>query len=83
MHDAAHLAADRGPADTRTHCSSGTHYDNGNVSPESPKTAWEEEDVPDDLVPNRTDLCGGPRQALTDRLQGMGIRRPDLRLWGR
>ena len=45
--------------------------------------AWEDEDVPEDLVPNRTDLAAGPRQALTDRLDGMGICRPNLRLWGR
>ena len=41
------------------------------------------DDVPEDLVPNRTDLAAGPRQALTDRLDGMGICRPNLRLWGR
>jgi len=84
-HDTAYgsVATHRASADTRTHCSSGTHRADGTLSPESALPAWEEEDVPEDLVPNRTDLAGGPRQELTDRLDGMGICRPNLRLWGR
>ena len=61
----------------------GTHRADGTLSSESEVPAWEDEDVPEDLVPNRTDLAAGPRQALTDRLDGMGICRPNLRLWGR
>ena len=76
-------SAHRASADTRTHCSSGTHRADGTLSSESEVPAWEDEDVPEDLVPNRTDLAAGPRQALTDRLDGMGICRPNLRLWGR
>ena len=84
-HDTAYgsVAAHRASADTRTHCSSGTHRADGTLSSESEVPAWEDEDVPEDLVPNRTDLAAGPRQALTDRLDGMGICRPNLRLWGR
>ena len=51
--------APRGMADLRTHCSSGTHHIDGSTSVESPDPAWDADDIPDDLVPNRTDLMGG------------------------
>ena len=37
----------------------------------------------DDLIPNRTDLEGGPRQWLTDALHEKQVRRPDPRLVAR
>jgi len=62
------------------HLKSGTRSAaTGAVTDESPLAAWDDADVPDDLVPNRTDLEGGPRQGLTDRLRGAYVRRPDPR----
>ena len=55
-------------------------WDTNEVTGESPEPAWENEDIPDDLVPNRTDLEGGPRQCMTERLKAMLVRRPDPRL---
>jgi len=68
----------RGTADFARHLSSGTRDpDTGRRTQESPDTAWDDDDIPDDLVPNRTDLEGGPRQKLTNDLAADCILRPD------
>jgi hypothetical protein len=46
---------------------------------DSPEPNWEPDDAPDDLVPNRTDLEGGPRHGLTEWLKGARVHRPDPR----
>ena len=71
----------REPADFSCHFSSGSvDWDTGRPSSESPHCAWEDDEIPDDLVPNRTDLEGGPRQHLTADLEAERILRPDPQL---
>ena len=71
----------RDRADLTRHFSSGTtDPDSGQPTDESPLPAWDEEDIPEDLVPNRTDLIGGPRQGLTNDLEAERVLRPDPRL---
>ena len=71
-------------ADLARHLSSGTtDPETGRRTEESPLPAWDDDDVPDDLVPNRTDLEGGPRQHLTDDLEDARVLRPDPRVIAR
>ena len=71
----------REPADFARHLSSGTvDPETGRPSVESPHPAWDDDEIPDDLVPNRTDLEGGPRQHLTDDLAAERVLRPDPQL---
>jgi len=71
----------RDPANFSRHMSSGTtDPDSGRPSEESPLPAWEDDEIPEGLVPNRTDLEGGPRQRLTDDLAAERVLRPDPRL---
>ena len=74
----------RDVADVARHLSSGTRDEaTGRPTTESPEPVWEDDDIPDDLIPNRTDLEGGPRQWLTDALHEKQVRRPDPRLVAR
>ena len=57
-----------------------TDPDSGRPSEESPLLAWEDDEISEGLVPNRTDLEGGPRQRLTDDLAAERVLRPDPRL---
>ena len=71
----------RDSADFSRHLSSGTlDPDTRHPTAESPLPGWEDSDIPDDLVPNRTDLEGGPRQHLTSDLEAERVLRPDPRL---
>ena len=75
------VGAPRAAVDLARHLTSGTRdEETGAPTDESPETAWYDDDIPDDLIPNRTDLEGGPRQWLTDALHSKGVRRPDPRL---
>ena len=70
----------RQAASLALHLTSGSRdYLTNAVTSESPLPVWEEIDVPEDLVPNRVDLEGGPRAGLTDQLHSAYVRRPDPR----